>query len=95
MRYRQEICDFLSQEFKKLSGEIECNERYCGSKRKGMRDHRSAVRSIITTRSSRDAVIVTVERGSGHVHRKDAYSTIVLAKIISYCTLKEKKFRYN
>ena len=95
MRYRQEICDFLSQEFKRLSGEIECNERYCGSKRKGMRDRGNAVRSIITTRSSRDAVIVTVERGSGHVHRKDAYSTIVLAKIISCCTLKEKKFRYN
>ncbi len=43
MRYRQEICDFLSQEFKRLSGEIECNECYCGSKRKGMRDRGNAV----------------------------------------------------
>ena len=37
MQYRQEIVEYLSQEFQKLSGEIECDERYFGGKRKGTR----------------------------------------------------------
>lgn len=37
MQYRQEICDYLEQEFSKLSGEIECDESYFGGKRKGNR----------------------------------------------------------
>ena len=37
MRYRQEIFEFLNQEYKKLSGEIECDESYFGGKRKGQR----------------------------------------------------------
>ena len=42
MLYRQEIYDFLCQEFKRLSGEIECDESYCGGKRKGTRGRGSA-----------------------------------------------------
>jgi len=37
MQYRQEICDYLKDEFSKLSGEIECDESYFGGRRKGNR----------------------------------------------------------
>ena len=37
MQYRQEICDYLEDEFSKLSGEIECDESYFGGRRKGNR----------------------------------------------------------
>jgi len=37
MQYRQEICDYLENEFSKLSGEIECDESYFGGRRKGNR----------------------------------------------------------
>ena len=37
MQYREEVSDFLNQEYKKLSGEIECDESYFGGKRKGQR----------------------------------------------------------
>ena len=37
IQYRQEICDYLEQEFRKLSGEIECDESYFGGRRKGNR----------------------------------------------------------
>jgi len=37
MQYRQEIVEYLKQEFQKLSGEIECDESYFGGKRKGPR----------------------------------------------------------
>jgi transposase len=33
-QYREEIIEFLSKEYKKLSGEIECDESYFGGKRK-------------------------------------------------------------
>ncbi len=46
----------------------------------------NSVRSIITHSASRDVVIVTALRGSGHVHKKDAYSTMVSAKIIAWYT---------
>jgi len=36
-QYRQEICDYLENEFSKLSGEIECDESYFGGRRKGNR----------------------------------------------------------
>ncbi len=42
MQYRQEIYEFLQQEFSKLSGEIECDESYFGGKRKGPRGRGSA-----------------------------------------------------
>ena len=42
MLYRQNIYDFLSQEFTRLSGEIECDESYFGGKRKGTRGRGSA-----------------------------------------------------
>ena len=42
MLYRQEIYDFLSKEFTRLSGEIECDESYFGGKRKGTRGRGSA-----------------------------------------------------
>jgi len=42
MLYRQEIYDYLRQEFKRLSGEIECDESYFGGKRKGTRGRGSA-----------------------------------------------------
>ena len=42
MLYRQEIYDFLCQEFKRLSGGIECDESYFGGKRKGTRGRGSA-----------------------------------------------------
>jgi len=42
MQYRQEIFDYLQQEFYKLSGEIECDESYFGGKRKGPRGRGSA-----------------------------------------------------
>ena len=42
MQYRLEIYDFLSQEFTRLSGEIECDESYFGGKRKGTRGRGSA-----------------------------------------------------
>jgi transposase len=48
MQYRQEIYDFLQQEFIKLSGEIECDESYFGGKRKGNRG-RGAAGKIFTT----------------------------------------------
>ena len=37
MQYREEIFTYLSKEFNKLSGEIECDESYFGGKRKGAR----------------------------------------------------------
>ncbi|MBN4081331.1 IS1595 family transposase [Caldithrix abyssi] len=37
MDYRLEIFDYLSNEFRKLSGEIECDESYFGGKKKGPR----------------------------------------------------------
>jgi transposase len=42
MQYRQEIYNYLQQEFNKLSGEIECDESYFGGKRKGLRGRGSA-----------------------------------------------------
>jgi transposase len=36
-QYRKEIINFLNNEYKKLSGEIECDESYFGGKRKYMR----------------------------------------------------------
>ncbi len=42
MLYRQEIYDYLCQEFRSLSGEIECDESYFGGKRKGIRGRGSA-----------------------------------------------------
>ena len=36
-QYRQEISDYLEQEFSKLSGEIACDESNFGGKRKGSR----------------------------------------------------------
>ena len=44
MLYRQNIYDFLSQEFTRLSGEIECDESYFGGKRKGTRGRRGVSR---------------------------------------------------
>jgi transposase len=37
MQYRQEIFDFLSEQFRQLSGEIECDESYFGGRKKGRR----------------------------------------------------------
>jgi len=37
MQYRQEIVEYLNQDFRKLSGEIECDESYFGGKRKDIR----------------------------------------------------------
>jgi transposase len=37
MVYRNKIYEFLKEEFRKLSGEIECDESYFGGKRKGIR----------------------------------------------------------
>lgn len=37
MQFRQEIVAYLTREFQKLSGEIECDESYFGGKRKGIR----------------------------------------------------------
>jgi transposase len=37
MQYRYEILYFLNQEFKRLSGEIECDESYFGGRKKGIR----------------------------------------------------------
>ena len=37
MDYRVEIFDYLAEEFRKLSGEIECDESYFGGKKKGPR----------------------------------------------------------
>ncbi len=37
MNYRVEIFDYLAEEFRKLSGEIECDESYFGGKKKGPR----------------------------------------------------------
>ena len=42
MQYRQEIYDYLQQEFNKLSGEIECDESYFGGRRKGNRGRGAA-----------------------------------------------------
>ena len=42
MQYRQEIYNYLQQEFNKLSGEIECDESYFGGKRKGNRGRGAA-----------------------------------------------------
>ena len=38
MDYRIEIFDYLAEEFRKLSGEIECDESYFGGKKKGQED---------------------------------------------------------
>lgn len=37
MNYRVEIFDYLAEEFRKLNGEIECDESYFGGKKKGPR----------------------------------------------------------
>ena len=37
MNYRTEIFDYLADEYRKLSGEIECDESYFGGKKKGPR----------------------------------------------------------
>ena len=37
MSYRFEIFDYLADEYRKLSGEIECDESYFGGKKKGPR----------------------------------------------------------
>jgi transposase len=37
MEYRQEILEYTNQEFRKLSGEIECDETYFGGRKKGPR----------------------------------------------------------
>ena len=37
MNYRVEIFDYLADEYRKLSGEIECDESYFGGKKKGPR----------------------------------------------------------
>jgi transposase len=37
MQYRREIHEFLYQEFRRLSGEIECDESYFGGRKKGIR----------------------------------------------------------
>jgi len=42
MQYRQDIYNFLQQEFNKLSGEIECDESYFGGRRKGNRGRGAA-----------------------------------------------------
>jgi transposase len=42
MIYRQEIYEFLDQEFKMLSGEIECDESYFGGRKKGIRGRGSS-----------------------------------------------------
>ncbi len=36
-KYREEILDYLNEEYKKLSGDIECDESYFGGRRKGQR----------------------------------------------------------
>ena len=38
MDYRVEIFDYLAEEFRKLFGEIECDESYFGGKKKGPRE---------------------------------------------------------
>ena len=43
----------------------------------------------VTHSASRDVVIVAALRGSGHVHKKDAYSIMMLAKILAWYTGKE------
>ena len=37
MNYRLEIFDYLADEYRKLSGDIECDESYIGGKKKGPR----------------------------------------------------------
>jgi len=41
-QYREEIIEFLKKEYKKLSGEIECDESYFGGIRKGKRGRGAA-----------------------------------------------------
>ncbi|MCK4688919.1 MAG: IS1595 family transposase [Candidatus Marinimicrobia bacterium] len=47
MQYRQEIVEILDQDFRKLSGEIECDESYFGGKKKGPRGRGSQGKMIV------------------------------------------------
>jgi transposase len=47
MQYRQEIVEVLAQDFRKLSGEIECDESYFGGKKKGLRGRGSRGKMIV------------------------------------------------
>jgi len=47
MQYRQEIVEILDQDFRKLSGEIECDESYFGGKKKGSRGRGSRGKMIV------------------------------------------------
>ena len=47
MQYRQEIVEILDQDFRKLSGEIECDESYFGGKKKDPRGRGSRGKMIV------------------------------------------------
>lgn len=59
MQYRHEIVEFLNQEFRKLSGEIECDESYFGGKRKGQRGRGSLGKVIVFGMLERQGRIFT------------------------------------
>ncbi len=47
MQYRQEIVEILNQDFRKVSGEIECDESYFGGRKKGLRGRGSRGKMIV------------------------------------------------
>jgi len=47
LQYRQEIVGVLDQDFRKLSGEIKCDESYFGGKKKGPRGRGSREKMIV------------------------------------------------
>ena len=59
MNYRLEIFDYLADEYKKLSGEIECDKSYYGGKKKGPRYRCSLLKVKVFGMLERQGRIVT------------------------------------
>jgi len=66
MQYRQEIVEILDQDFRKLSGEIGCDESYFGGRKKGSRGRGSQGKMIVFGMLERQNKIFTtiVDNGS-------------------------------